>query len=329
MVKITVREALNKALEEELRRDDSVYVMGEEVAEYQGAYKITQDLLEKFGNKRIIDTPISEHAFTGLSVGSAFVGLRPIVEFMSFNFSMQAIDHIINSATKTSYMSGGKIHCPIVFRGPNGVAAQVAAQHSQCFASWYAHIPGLVVITPNSVLDHKGLLKSAVQYNGPVIFLEHELLYGISEEVNEKDFENENFTIPIGEAKILQEGNDITIVSFSMGVKYALESAKILEKEHNINAEVIDLRTIHPLDTETLLKSVKKTNRIISIEEGWSRHGIGAEISAIINEKAFDYLDAPCMRASGLNVPMPYAKNLEKMALPITDSIISKILKSF
>jgi pyruvate dehydrogenase E1 component beta subunit len=307
----TVREALRDAMAEELRRDPKVFLMGEEVAEYQGAYKISQGLLEEFGPDRIIDTPITEHGFTGLAVGAAFSGLRPIVEFMTFNFSMQAIDQIINSAAKTNYMSGGQMGCPIVFRGPNGAAARVAAQHSQCYASWYAHCPGLKVVAPWSAADAKGLLKAAIRDPNPVIFLEHEILYGQSFEVpTDKDW-----VVPIGKAKVVKTGKDVTIAAFSRMVGVALEAAETLAKE-GIDAEVVDLRTIRPLDTETLVASVKKTNRLVTVEEGWPFAGIGSELAAVMMEKAFDYLDAPVVRVAGVDVPMPYAANLEKLALP-------------
>jgi pyruvate dehydrogenase E1 component beta subunit len=307
----TVREALRDAMAEELRRDPKVFLMGEEVAEYQGAYKISQGLLEEFGPDRVIDTPITEHGFTGLAVGAAFSGLRPIVEFMTFNFSMQAIDQIINSAAKTNYMSGGQMGCPIVFRGPNGAASRVAAQHSQCYASWYAHCPGLKVVAPWSAADAKGLLKAAIRDPNPVIFLENEILYGQSFEVpTDKDW-----IVPIGKAKVVKTGKDVTITAFSRMVGVALEAAEALAKE-GIDAEVIDLRSIRPLDTDTLVTSVKKTNRLVTVEEGWPFAGIGSELAAVMMEKAFDYLDAPVARVAGVDVPMPYAANLEKLALP-------------
>ena len=316
----TVREALRDAMAEEMRLNPSVFVMGEEVAEYQGAYKVTQGLLQEFGPKRIVDTPITEHGFTGLGVGAAFLGLRPIVEFMTFNFSMQAIDQIINSAAKTLYMSGGQLGCPIVFRGPNGAAARVGAQHSQCFASWYAHCPGLKVVSPYSAADAKGLLKSAIRDNNPVIFLENELLYGRSFEVPV----DEDFIVPIGKAAIVRPGKDVTITAFSMAVDYALQAAKILE-EMGIDAEVIDLRTIRPLDVDTIIKSVQKTNRLVTVEEGWPFAGIGAEICAEICDKAFDELDAPPIRVAAEDVPLPYAVNLEKLALPNADKIVRAV----
>ena len=318
MKKITIREALRDAMAEEMRLDKDVFIMGEEVAEYQGAYKVTQGLLDEFGAKRVIDTPITEHGFAGIGVGAAFTGLKPIVEFMTFNFAMQAIDQIINSAAKTHYMSGGLISCPIVFRGPNGAAARVGAQHSQCYASWYGHVPGLKVVAPYSASDHKGLLKAAIKDPNPVVFLENEMLYGDSGDVPEEEFTEE-----IGKAKIVKQGKDVTIVTFSIQVKFALQAAIELKK-YNIDAEVIDLRTIRPLDTETIINSVKKTNRIVTIEEGWLFSGIGSEISAIVSEKAFDYLEAPIMRVAAKDVPLPYAQNLEKMALPSVDNIVEK-----
>ncbi len=316
----TVREALRDAMAEEMRLNPSVFVMGEEVAEYQGAYKVTQGLLQEFGPKRIVDTPITEHGFAGLGVGAAFLGLRPIVEFMTFNFSMQAIDQIINSAAKTLYMSGGQMGCPIVFRGPNGAAARVGAQHSQCFASWYAHCPGLKVVSPYSAADAKGLLKSAIRDHNPVIFLENELLYGRGFEVPI----DEDYIVPIGKAAVVREGKDVTITAFSMAVDYALQAAKILE-EMGIDAEVIDLRTIRPLDVDTIIKSVQKTNRLVTVEEGWPFAGIGAEICAEICDKAFDDLDAPPIRVASEDVPLPYAVNLEKLALPNADKIVRAV----
>jgi pyruvate dehydrogenase E1 component beta subunit len=303
----TVRDALRDAMAEEMRRDGEVLVMGEEVAEYQGAYKVTQGLLQEFGARRVVDTPITEHGFAGLGVGAAMMGLKPVVEFMTFNFAMQAMDQIINSAAKTNYMSGGQIRCPIVFRGPNGAAARVAAQHSQCFASWYAHIPGLKVVAPYSAADAKGLLKSAIRDINPVIFLENEILYGQSFDVPDES----DYLVPIGKAAVVREGTDVTIVAFSIMVGKALAAAEQLAAE-GISAEVIDLRTLRPLDIE----SVKKTNRIVSVEEGWPAAGMGAEIAALIMEQAFDYLDAPVARVAGADVPLPYAANLEKLALP-------------
>ena len=317
--KITVREALRDAILEEMEADNDVFIMGEEVAEYEGAYKVTQGLLEKFGDKRVIDTPITEHGFTGIGVGAAFGNLKPIVEFMTFNFSMQAIDQIINSAAKTLYMSGGQMGCPIVFRGPNGAASRVAAQHSQCFASWYSHVPGLKVVSPWSSEDAKGLLKSAIRDPNPIVFLENEVMYGQSFDC---PISNE-FTLPIGKAKVEKDGSDVTIVAFSIMVGKALEAANELEK-NGINAEVINLRTLRPLDLETIINSVKKTNRLITCEEGFGYSGIGAEISSLIQENAFDWLDAPVLRVHGKDVPMPYAENLEKLALPQTSDIINK-----
>lgn len=317
---MTVREALRDAMAEEMRRDKDVLVMGEEVAQYQGAYKITQGLLEEFGDKRVIDTPITEHGFAGLAVGAAFTGLKPIVEFMTFNFSMQAMDQIINSAAKTNYMSGGQVRCPIVFRGPNGAAARVGAQHSQCYASWYAHVPGLIVIAPYTAYDHKGLLKAAIRNPNPIVFLENEILYGHSHEV--PDSINEDYLVEIGKANVIREGTDVTITAFSLQVKNALEAADILASE-GINAEVIDLRTLRPLDIETIVRSIEKTNRVVCVEEGWPYAGIGAEIVAAIMEQAFDYLDAPAQRVTGKDVPLPYAANLEKLALPQAEDIVN------
>lgn len=317
---ITVREALRDAMAEEMRQDSEVFVMGEEVAQYQGAYKITQGLLQEFGEKRVIDTPITEHGFAGLAIGAAFAGLKPIVEFMTFNFAMQAIDQIINSAAKTNYMSGGQVRCPIVFRGPNGAASRVGAQHSQCYASWYAHIPGLIVLAPYTAMDHKGLLKAAIRNINPVIFLENEILYGHAHEIPE-GLDNDHI-VEIGKAKIIREGNDVTITAFSLQVKNALEAAALLENE-GISAEVIDLRTLRPLDKETIISSVQKTNRLICVEEGWPFAGISSEISAIVMEEAFDYLDAPVLRVTGLDVPLPYAANLEKLALPQISEIMN------
>ena len=307
----TVREALRDAMAEEMRADPSVFLMGEEVAEYQGAYKISQGLLEEFGGKRVIDTPITEHGFAGIGVGAAFGGLKPIVEFMTFNFAMQAVDHIINSAAKTLYMSGGQMGCPIVFRGPNGAAARVGAQHSQCYASWYAHIPGLKVVAPWSAADAKGLLKAAIRDPNPVIFLENEILYGQSFQVPE----DPAFVLPIGKAKVERVGQHVTIVAFSVMVGKALAAADLLAKD-GIEAEVINLRTIRPLDMATVLQSVQKTNRCVTVEEGWATCGIGSEIAARIMEQAFDHLDAPVARVAGRDVPMPYAANLEALTLP-------------
>jgi pyruvate dehydrogenase E1 component beta subunit len=318
MVTQTVREALRDAMAEEMRRDDKVFVMGEEVAEYQGAYKVTQGLLQEFGGKRVVDTPITEHGFAGMGVGAALAGLKPVVEFMTFNFSMQAIDHIINSAAKTLYMSGGQMGASVVFRGPNGAAARVAAQHSQDYSAWYSHIPGLIVIAPYTAADAKGLLKAAIRNPNPVVFLENEILYGHSFPVPKLD----DFVLPIGKAKVVRPGNHVTIVSFSIGMTYALKAAEELAKKH-IMAEVIDLRTLRPLDDATIIESVKKTGRLITVEEGWPQNGIGAEISARVMEKAFDYLDAPVMRVTGKDVPMPYAANLEKLALPSVADILN------
>ncbi len=315
---MTVREALRNAMAEEMRADDRVFLMGEEVAEYQGAYKVSQGLLDEFGDKRVIDTPITEHGFTGVGIGAAFLGLRPIVEFMTFNFAMQAMDQLINSAAKTNYMSGGQMGCPIVFRGPNGAAARVGAQHSQCFASWYAHIPGLKVVSPWSAADSKGLLKSAIRDPNPIIFLENELLYGGTFDVPT----DPDWVVPIGKAKVVREGSDVTITAFSIMVGKALEAADVLAAE-GIEAEVIDLRTIRPLDSETIVNSVQKTNRLVSVEEGWPFSGVGAEISATIMEKAFDWLDAPVHRVTAEDVPLPYAANLEALALPQAENIVS------
>ena len=317
-VNITVREALRDAMVEEMRRDADVLVIGEEVAEYQGAYKVTQGLLQEFGERRVIDTPITEHGFAGLGVGAAFAGLKPIVEFMTFNFAMQAIDQLVNSAAKTLYMSGGQTGCSIVFRGPNGPAARVAAQHSQDYSSWYSHVPGLKVVAPYSAADAKGLLKAAIRDPNPVIFLENELLYGKSFPVPKLD----DFVVPIGKAKIARPGKDVTIVAWSMGMRYALEAAEELAKKH-IYAEVIDLRTLRPMDIDTVVESVKKTGRCVTVEEGWPQSGIGAEIAAQIMDKAFDYLDAPVKRVTGKDVPMPYAANLEKLALPSAADVIA------
>jgi pyruvate dehydrogenase E1 component beta subunit len=317
MVTMTVREALRDAMAEEMRRDESVFIIGEEVAEYQGAYKITQGLLQEFSDRRVVDTPITEHGFAGLGVGAAMAGLRPIVEFMTFNFSMQAIDQIINSAAKTLYMSGGQMGCPIVFRGPNGAAARVGAQHSQDYSAWYSQIPGLKVVAPYTAADAKGLMKSAIRDPNPVVFLENEILYGHSFEVPQI----EDFLVPIGKARIAREGRDVTLVSFSIGMTYALKAAEELAKE-GIDAEVVDLRTLRPMDTETIVQSVKKTGRCVTVEEGWAQSGIGSEIMARIMENAFDYLDAPVARITGKDVPMPYASNLEKLALPNVGEIV-------
>ena len=314
---MTVREALRDAMAEEMRRDDTVFLIGEEVAEYQGAYKVSQGLLQEFGPRRVIDTPITEQGFTGLGVGAGFAGLRPIVEFMTFNFAMQAIDQIINSAGKTRYMSGGQMSCPIVFRGPNGIAARVAAQHSQCYASWYAHCPGLKVVAPYTGADHKGLLKSAIRDPNPVVFLEHELVYGESFAVPD----DPEFIVPIGRARIARPGEHVTITAFSRMVKLAMQAAEELEKA-GIAAEVIDLRTLRPFDVETVVASVKKTNRIVAVEEGWPFAGIGSELAAIMMEECFDWLDAPVKRVAGKDVPLPYAANLERLAVPQVEDIV-------
>jgi pyruvate dehydrogenase E1 component beta subunit len=318
MATMTVREALRDAMAEEMRRDPDVFVIGEEVAEYQGAYKVTQGLLQEFGAARVIDTPITEHGFTGLGVGAGLAGLKPIVEFMTFNFAMQAIDQVINSAAKTLYMSGGQMGCSIVFRGPNGPAARVAAQHSQDYTPWYSQVPGLTVIAPYTAADAKGLLKSAIRYPNPVVFLENEILYGHSFPVPKLD----EFLIPIGKARIARPGEQVTIVAWSMGMAYALKAADELAKD-NISAEVIDLRTIRPMDTEALVRSVEKTGRCVVVEEGWQQSGVGAEIAARLMEHAFDYLDAPVARVSGKPVPMPYAANLEKLALPSVAEVVA------
>jgi pyruvate dehydrogenase E1 component beta subunit len=317
MVTMTMREALRDAMAEEMRRDQDVFVMGEEVAEYQGAYKVTQGLLQEFGADRVIDTPITEHGFAGLGTGAALAGLKPIVEFMTFNFAMQAIDQIINSAAKTLYMSGGQMGCAIVFRGPNGAAARVAAQHSQDYSAWYSHIPGLKVIAPYSPADAKGLLKAAIRDRNPVIFLENEILYGQSGPVPKLD----DYVLPIGKARVVRPGNNVTIVAWSIGMSYALKAAEELAKKH-IQAEVIDLRTLRPMDTDTVVASVQKTGRCVVVEEGWQQSGVGAEVAARIMDKAFDYLDAPVARVSGKDVPMPYAANLEKLALPSVAEVV-------
>ena len=322
MIDTTVRDALRDAMAEEMRRDELVFVMGEEVAEYQGAYKVTRELLQEFGDKRVIDTPITEHGFAGIGVGAAMGGLRPIVEFMTWNFAMQAIDHIINSAAKTLYMSGGQMRCPIVFRGPNGAAARVGAQHSHDYSSWYANVPGLKVVAPYDAADAKGLLKAAIRDPNPVVFLEHELMYGETFEVPDMD----DFLIPIGKAKIRREGSDVTLVSHSRMVGRCLEAAEILAGE-GIDAEVIDLRTIRPLDSDTVIESVKKTNRIVCAEEGWGQSGIGAEIAARVVAQAFDYLDAPPERVFQVDVPLPYAANLEALSLPGADDVVAAAKK--
>jgi pyruvate dehydrogenase E1 component beta subunit len=317
MVTMTMREALRDAMAEEMRRDADVFVIGEEVAEYQGAYKVTQGLLQEFGARRVIDTPITEHAFTGLGVGAAFAGLKPIVEFMTFNFAMQAMDHLVNSAAKTRYMTGGQADVSVVFRGPNGPAARVAAQHSQDYSSWYSHVPGLKVIAPSNAADAKGLLKAAIRDPNPVIFLENEILYGASSPVPKLD----DYVLPIGRARVVRAGNDVTLVAWSIGMTYALKAADELAKE-NISAEVIDLRTLKPMDSESIIESVKKTGRLVTIEEGWKQSGVGAEIAARVMEEAFDYLDAPVARVTGKDVPMPYAANLEKLALPSVAEVV-------
>ena len=320
MVSTTVREALRDAMAEELRRDEAVFVMGEEVAEYQGAYKITQGLLDEFGDRRIVDTPITEHGFAGLGVGAAFGGLRPIVEFMTFNFAMQAIDQIINSAAKTLYMAGGQMGCPIVFRGPNGAAARVGAQHSQDYAAWYSHVPGLKVVMPFTAADAKGLLKSAIRDPNPVVFLENEILYGQSFDIPKVD----DWTVPIGKARVHKKGTDVTLVSFGIGMTYAIKAAEELAKD-GIDAEIIDLRTIRPLDIETVVRSVKKTNRCVTVEEGWPQGSVGGHIGSELMERAFDYLDAPVLKICGKDVPMPYAANLEKLALPSVKDVIDAV----
>jgi pyruvate dehydrogenase E1 component beta subunit len=314
---MTMREALRDAMAEEMRRDPDVFVMGEEVAEYQGAYKVTQGLLQEFGKDRVIDTPITEHGFAGLGIGAALAGLKPVVEFMTFNFAMQAMDQLINSAAKTLYMSGGQMGCSIVFRGPNGAAARVAAQHSQDYSAWYSHIPGLTVIAPATAADAKGLLKSAIRYPNPVMFLENEILYGHSSPVPKLD----DYLVPIGKAKVVRPGDQVTLIAWSMGLSYALKAAEELAKEQ-ISAEVLDLRTLRPMDTESIVASIKKTGRCVVVEEGWPQSGVGAEIAARIMEHAFDYLDAPVARVSGKDVPMPYAANLEKLALPSVAEVV-------
>ena len=318
----TVRDALRDAMAEEMRSNENVFLMGEEVAEYEGAYKVSQGLLEEFGDKRVIDTPITEHGFAGIAVGAAFGGLNPIVEFMTFNFALQAMDHIINSAAKTLYMSGGQMGAPMVFRGPNGAASRVGAQHSHCFAAWYAQIPGLKVVMPYSASDAKGLLKSAIRDPNPVVFLENEMLYGRTFDVPDL----EDFTVPIGKAKIWREGTDVTLISFGIGMQYALEASETLEKE-GVSCEVIDLRSIRPIDYDTIINSIKKTNRCVTIEEGFPVASIGNHLSAVIMERAFDYLDAPVINCTGKDVPMPYAANLEKLALVTTDEVINAAMQ--
>lgn len=317
---ITLREAIREAMSEEMRRDERVFLLGEEVAQYNGSYKVSQGMLDEFGPDRVIDTPITEMGFTGLSVGAAFAGLRPIVEFMSFNFSMQAIDHVINSAAKTLYMSGGSINCPIVFRGANGPSMRLAAQHSQCLASWYSHCPGLKVIAPYYAEDAKGLLKSAIRDNGPVVFLENELMYGDKHEISDE----KDALTPIGKAKVVREGRDVTIISFSLGMRFVLSALNGLQ-ESGIDPEIIDLRTLRPLDIETIVESVKKTNRVVIVEQGWPYAGIASEVSYQIMENAFDYLDAPILRITGADVPTPYATNLEAMTYPNAELIIDKV----
>ena len=316
----TVREALRDAMSEEMRRDDSVFLMGEEVGEYQGAYKISQGMLDEFGSKRVIDTPITEHGFAGIAVGAAFGGLRPIVEFMTFNFAMQAMDQIVNSAAKTLYMSGGQMGAPMVFRGPNGAAARVAAQHSQDYAAWYAHVPGLKVVMPYAASDAKGLMKAAIRDPNPIIFLENEILYGRSFDVPVM----EDFTIPLGKARVWREGTDVTILSFGIGMQYALDAAEVLSDD-GVDAEVVDLRSLRPIDYDTVIASVRKTNRCVTVEEGFPVGSIGNHLSAVIMERAFDYLDAPVINCTGKDVPMPYATNLEKLALVTTDEVVAAV----
>ncbi|MBK8083322.1 MAG: pyruvate dehydrogenase complex E1 component subunit beta [Devosia sp.] len=320
MVEMTVRQALNEAMAEEMRRDKDIFLMGEEVAEYQGAYKISQGLLQEFGAKRVIDTPITEHGFAGLGVGAALAGLRPIVEFMTWNFAMQAMDQIVNSAAKQLYMSGGQVSAPIVFRGPNGAAARVGAQHSQDYSAWYSHIPGLWVVAPFSAADAKGLLKAAIRTNNPVVFLENEILYGSTGLVPKVD----DYVLPIGKARVARQGKDVTIVSFSMGMRYATQATEKLVAA-GVDVELIDLRTLRPMDSATVIESVKKTGRLVTVEEGWPQGGIGAELSARVVSEAFDYLDAPPTRVTGKDVPMPYAANLEKLALPNVDEVIAAV----
>ncbi|MCC0023432.1 MAG: pyruvate dehydrogenase complex E1 component subunit beta [Hyphomicrobiaceae bacterium] len=320
MVEITVRQALNEAMAEEMRADENIFVMGEEVAEYQGAYKVTQGLLQEFGARRVIDTPITEHGFAGIGVGAAFAGLKPIIEFMTFNFAMQAIDQIINSAAKQLYMSGGQVTAPIVFRGPNGPASRVGAQHSQDYSAWYSHVPGLTVIAPYSAADAKGLLKAAIRSPNPVVFLENELLYGQNFEVPKLD----DYVLPIGKARVVREGKDVTIVSYSMGMRYATEATEKLVAE-GVDVELIDLRTLRPLDSDTVVESVKKTGRCVTVEEGWPQGSVGSEIASRLMEQAFDYLDAPVLKVTGKDVPMPYAANLEKLALPNVDEVVAAV----
>ena len=318
MVEMTVRQALNEAMAEEMRRDPNIFLMGEEVAEYNGAYKISQGLLDEFGARRVIDTPITEHAFAGIGIGAAFAGLRPIIEFMTWNFAMQAIDQVINSAAKQLYMSGGQVHAPIVFRGPNGAAARVGAQHSQDYSAWYSHVPGLYVVAPFSAADAKGLLKASIRSNNPVVFLENEILYGSTGLVPKVD----DYVLPIGKARVVRSGKDVTIVSFSMGMRYATQATEKLVAA-GVDVELIDLRTLRPMDSATVIESVKKTGRLVTVEEGWPQGGIGAELAARVVAEAFDYLDAPPTRVTGKDVPMPYAANLEKLALPHVEDVIA------
>ncbi len=324
MATLSVREALCTAIREEMQNDHDVFIIGEEIAEYDGAYKVTKGLLKEFGESRVIDTPITEHGFAGLAVGAALAGLKPIVEFMTFNFSMQAIDQIVNSAAQTNYMSGGQLGCSIVFRGPNGAAARVAAQHSQCFASWYSHVPGLKVIAPYFASDCRGLLKAAIRDPDPVIFLENEIAYGHKHNVSDYELSNKDYLLEIGKAAVIRKGKDVTITAFSLKLVDALNAADLLLNE-GIEAEVIDLRTLRPFDTETVINSIKKTNKLVSIEEGWPFAGVGAELSAIIMEHGFDYLDAPVVRVTGKDVPLPYAANLEKKALPRIEDIVEAV----
>ena len=320
MVEMTVRQALNEAIAEEMRADQNIFLMGEEVAEYNGAYKVSQGLLDEFGAKRVVDTPITEHAFAGIGIGAAFAGLRPIIEFMTWNFAMQAIDQVINSAAKQLYMSGGQVHAPIVFRGPNGAASRVAAQHSQDYSAWYSHVPGLYVVAPYSAADAKGLLKAAIRSNNPIVFLENELLYGTTGLVPKLD----DYVLPIGKARIVRPGKDVTIVSFSMGMRYATQATEKLVAQ-GVDVELIDLRTLRPMDSATVIESVKKTGRLVTVEEGWPQGGIGAELAARVVAEAFDYLDAPPTRVTGKDVPMPYAANLEKLALPSADEVVAAV----
>ncbi|MCV3769284.1 MAG: pyruvate dehydrogenase complex E1 component subunit beta [Wolbachia pipientis] len=324
MATLSVREALCIAIREEMQNDHDVFILGEEVAEYDGAYKVTKGLLKEFGESRVVDTPITEQGFAGLAIGAALAGLKPIVEFMTFNFSMQAIDQIVNSAAKINYMSGGQLGCSIVFRGPNGAAARVAAQHSQCFASWYSHIPGLKVIAPYFAYDCRGLLKAAIRDPGPVIFLENEIAYGHEHEISDSELLNKDYLLEIGKAAIIRVGKDVTVTAFSLKLMHALNAADLLSSE-GIEVEVIDLRTLRPLDIKTVINSVKKTNKLVSIEEGWPFAGVGAELSAIVMEYGFDYLDAPVVRVTGKDIPIPYAANLEKKALPQVEDIIEAV----